>query len=848
MNRSYKIFGLVLIIFFGCSQGLFAQSSTVRGKVVDPNNEFIPDVAIRVLGTEVETRSDAKGDYSVRLTAGKVYRIQFKHVAFQSSILEIRLLDGVNYERKIKMLPIQSDDVNIFGEKSASSIDDRNAMLVSPLKLDKLVEMPIAAPSIEAFVKFMPGVATNSEFSSQYQVRGGSFDENLVYVNGIEIYRPFLARSGQQEGLGFSNSAMAQSLNFSTGGFGAQYGDKLSSVLDITYRQPREFRATVEAGILSTNLHVEGISKNKQNPEVPGKFTYLMGARRFALSYLLNSLDTKGDYKPLFLDYQGMFTYTPKSQIYPVKIKQKKDGTQDTIYYANEKLKFTSFISLTRNRYLVEPNARVSTFGTIQQAFRVNVAFEGREISAYNTGLAALMLTHKPSSRLQLDYILTGYKTQESEQFDVEGGYLLGQVNTNFGSDEFNEADFDLGIGTQFQHGRNYLNATVLSGQVKGRWTLDNQTRQKILFGAKFQRQEITDDLKEYAALDSAGYLVDSLGRFGLDEYIRGKIQLGGNLFKGYLQHEWQINPRLLLFTGGRLLYYDYKNDDQQKTNLLFSPRVQLLIKAKEEADGETSLRFRLAAGLYYQPPFYREMRRFDGSLNLDIEAQESLHLIAGMDYRFFAWGRPFRLFSEAYYKKLDNLIPYEVQNVRIRYYPDEVAEGFAYGIDTRVNGEFIKGVESWVSLGLLKTSEDLRSDEEGFVRRPTDQRVTFAMFFQDELPTNPTYKVHITYVYGSGMRFGPPRALEDRTFFGFPSYQRADIGFSKLISFRTRAETNLKSGVESLWATLEIFNLFQRQNTVSHYWIKDLQNNQFAVPNFLSARLLNFRLVMKFR
>ncbi|MEM6802996.1 MAG: hypothetical protein AAF696_16445, partial [Bacteroidota bacterium] len=243
-----------------------------------------------------------------------------------------------------------------------------------------------------------------------------------------------------------------------------------------------------------------------------------------------------------------------------------------------------------------------------------------------------------------------------------------------------------------------------------------------------------------------------------------------------------------------------------------------------------------------------REMRRFNGTLQLDIEAQESLHLIAGMDYRFRAWGRPFRLFSEAYYKRLDNLIPYEVQNVRVRYYPDEVAKGFAYGVDARVNGEFIKGIDSWLSMGFLKTSEDLLGDEEGFVPRPTDQRFTFAMFFQDELPANPTYKVHVTYVYGSGLRFGPPRDLGDRTAFDFPSYQRADIGFSKLISFRTRGETNVRRGVESLWATLEIFNLFQRQNTVSHYWIKDLQNNQFAVPNFLSARLLNFRLVMKFR
>ena len=750
----------------------------------------------------------------------------------------------------MKMLPLEGETVEIVGEKDATSIDDRNAMLVSPISLDKVIEMPVAAPSLEYYAKFQPGVATTSEFSSQYQVRGGNYDENLVYVNGIEIYRPFLARSGQQEGLGFSNSTMAQGLNFSTGGFGAQYGDKLSSVLDITYRQPQESRATLEAGILTANLHVEGVSKNRKEPDKPGRFTWLMGARRFSLSYLLNSLDQQGDYKPLFLDYQGMFTYTPRSQYYPMKIKERKDGSRDTVYYANEKLKFTSFFALTRNRYLVEPTALESTFGSIQQAFRIRVAFEGREISAYTTGLGALMLTHKPNTRFQLDYILTAFRTQESELFDVEGGYLLGEVNTNFGSDEFNESEFDLGIGTQFRHARNYLTANVLSGQIKGRWTADNQSKHRLLFGLKAQRQIIDDQLKEYAALDSAGYLVDSVGQFGLDEFIRGRVNITGDQYKAYLQHEWLINKRLTLFSGGRVLYYynAQQENNQKYGQLLFSPRVQLLIKALEDDDGETRLRFRLASGLYYQPPFYREFRRFDGTINLAVKPQQSLHMIAGMDYRFFAWGRPFRLFSEAYYKKLDNLVPYEVQNIRIRYYPDEVATGYAYGLDARLNGEFIKGVDSWLSMGILKTSEDVAGDEVGFVSRPTDQRFTFAMYFQDELPVNPTYKVHVNYVYGSGMRFGPPRRLDRRTIRTFPAYHRLDIGFSKLITFKPKPERRSKYGMESIWATIEIFNLLQRQNTVSHYWIKDLQNNVYGVPNYLSARLLNMRVVVKFR
>ena len=841
---------ICLVWLIICSWSVFAQNATVRGRVIDPNNEGLPDAVITVLETKIETRAGRDGNYSLSLPGGKVYKISFKHVGHQSSILEIRVVAGVTYERTMKMLPLEGETVEIVGEKDATSIDDRNAMLISPISLDKVIEMPVAAPSVEYFAKFQPGVATTSEFSSQYQVRGGNFDENLVYVNGIEIYRPFLARSGQQEGLGFSNSTMAQGLNFSTGGFGAQYGDKLSSVLDITYRQPQESRATIEAGILTANIHVEGVSKNKKEPDKPGKFTYLMGARRFSLSYLLNSLDQQGDYKPLFLDYQAMFTYTPKSQYYPMKIKERKNGSQDTIFYANEKLKFTSFFAVTRNRYLVEPTALESTFGTIQQAFRIRVAFEGREISAYTTGLGALMLTHKPSTRLQMDYIFTAFRTQESELFDVEGGYLLGEVNTSFGSDEFNESEFDLGIGTQFRHARNYLTANVISAQVKGRWTADNQSKHRLLFGVKAQRQIIDDQLKEYSALDSAGYLIDSVGQFGLDEFVRGRINLTGDQFKAYLQHEWLINNRFTLFTGGRMLYFTNRQTGNANGSeqLVFSPRVQLLFKAMEEKDGETKLRFRLASGLYYQAPFYREFRRFDGTINLNVKPQQSLHMIAGMDYRFYAWGRPFRLFSEAYYKKLDNLVPYEVQNIRIRYYPDEVATGYAYGLDARLNGEFIKGVDSWLSMGILKTQEDLAGDDAGYVSRPTDQRFTFAMYFQDELPINPTYKVHVNYVYGSGMRFGPPRRLDRRTVLDFPAYHRVDIGFSKLITFKPKPERKLRYGMESIWATVEIFNLLQRQNTVSHYWIKDLQNNLYGVPNYLSARLLNMRVVVKFR
>ncbi|MDP5172850.1 MAG: TonB-dependent receptor [Bacteroidia bacterium] len=840
MKRSHFAKILLLLMMAVSGHKAVAQSGIIQGKVIDPVNQPIDDVRISVAETGFETRSAEDGSFRITLEPGKVYHINFNHVAHQSATLEIRIEPGRIYDRSIKLLQLESAAVDIIGEKDPTSIDDRETMLVNPISLEQSMEIPIPTASVEQLAKLQPGVASTSEFSSQYQVRGGNFDENLVYVNGIEIYRPFLARSGQQEGLGFSNASMAQGLKFSTGGFGAQYGDKMSSVLDITYRQPREFKATAELGILTTNLHIEGISRNKSDPEEPGKFTYLMGARRFSMAYLLNSLDTRGEYSPLFMDYQGMFTYTPKTRKQQsVRYREKANGKVDTIYSVNTPLKITAFVTTSRNRYLFEPVTKQTTFGTLQQAFRLLVAFEGRELSAYTTSLGAVLIEQQPSSRLKLDYIFTAFNTQEEERFDVEGGYLLGQVNTNFGSDEFNEAEFDLGIGSEFRHARNFLTSNVLSAQMKGLWLSDNQARHRLQFGAKVQYQTIQDDLKEYSVLDSAGYLVDSLGKFGREEYIRGQITLESFQYSAFFQHEWKLNSALALHTGLRGMYYDLID------SWMFSPRVQLLWKAAEK-DGETTLRFRLASGLYYQPPFYREFRRFDGTVNLDVKPQRSLHFIGGMDYRFFGWGRPFRLFTEAYYKGLNNLIPYEVQNVRVRYYPDEVAKGYAYGVDARLNGEFIKGIDSWVSVGFLKTMEDIEGDEQGYVPRPSDQRFTFSMFFQDELPINPTYKVQMTYVYGSGMRYGPPQSFDLRTNFGFPPYHRLDIGFSKLITILP--DPYKKIGIESIWGTLEIFNLLQRENTVSYVWVKDLQNNSFAVPNYLSARLLNLRIIVKFR
>ncbi|MEO0900192.1 MAG: TonB-dependent receptor plug domain-containing protein [Bacteroidota bacterium] len=802
----------------------------------------IPNSSIEIIGYGDKTSSDSLGNYELAIPGNRQIRISFTAKGYQESILELSTIDGRVYKQNVKLLDlVEVENVDIVGEKDPTSIDDRSSMLVNPISLEEAIEIPVVAPSVENLVRYQPGVVSNNEFSSQYQVRGGSFDENLVYVNGIEIYRPFLARSGRQEGLGFSNASMAQGIKFSTGGFAAQYGDKLSSVLDITYKNPKEFKGTAEIGIVNNNFHVEGRSKNKKNPNQPGKFSYLMGARRFSLGYFLNSLETQGSYRPNFLDYQGLFTYTPSFDPKPPTIKVRKNGRIDTVYHPNERLKFSAFVAVSRNRYLSEPQSQETTVGTFSDPFRLFIGFSGLELSTYTTGLGALSIEHKPSTRLNFQYILTSFRTNENEFIDLFSGYRLGAVNTNLGSDEFGEAEFDDEIGADYLHARNSLNASVSSLQAKGRWIFGKDLQHRLFFGAKVQYQDIVDRLKEYTLTDSANYVVNLQGQFDVQEYVKVSNRLQGFQYKTYLQHQWDISDRLLWTWGARASYYTI---NQQ---WLFSPRAELLFKALQDEDGETRLRLRLAGGIYQQLPFYREFRRFDGSLNLDQKAQQSTHAIIGAEYRFFLWNRPFVLFSEAYHKYLENIIPYEIQSIRIRYYPDSVANGFAQGVDLRVNGEFIKGVDSWVSIGILKTVEQPSNDRERRVFRPTDQRFTFAMYFQDELPNNPTFKAHVSYQYGSGTRHGPPRSFDSRTAFKFPVFQRVDLGFSKLITFKRKAETLKKRGLASIWATFEIYNLIQYPNTGSFIWVPDLDNNRYAIPNRLSDRLVNLRFVVKF-
>lgn len=833
-------FSFLFFILICSFSALFAQTATIKGRVIDPQNKAIVGAEIKQAEANITVFSDEEGRYSITLpvTNPRKVRIRFTHFVHDTAYLELEIKSGYVYDQYMKMQPFSTKDVNIIGK------NNRPQMQIIPINVKEMSKMPSINPSVEDIVIRMPGVSGVSEFSSQYRVRGGNFDENLVYVNGIEVYRPFLARSGQMEGLGFANRSMTENIAFSTGGFTAQYGDKLSSVLDVTYRQPKSFAGSAELGIITNSLHLEGISKNKKNPEELGKFTYLMGARYFSLAYLLNSLQTKGNYKPRFVDLQGMFTYTPKRQFKPEKIYTRRDGTQDTLNYPLERLKFTAFITGANNRFLFTPTFGESSFGTVTTPLRLTTAFEGKEQSSYTTTVGALMAEHSPYIGLKYQYILSAFRTEESEIFDVEGGYRLSELNNNLASEEFGNESFVLGTGSIFRSARNYLTVTVLSGEMKGEYLHKNNRNHKLYWGGKYERHFVSDQIKEYNLFDSADYVVNNNYQFGVTEYIKGSTSFQRNMLRFYVQEEWNFGKKQAasLTYGLRMTY-----DDKIKV-LMPSPRAQFLYDFSK-MNQALKLKLRLATGVYNQPPFYREFRKHDGSLITNLTPQTSVHFIGGIDYTFNAWGRNFALFSEAYYKYLYNVIPYEVQNVRLRYFPEQQIPGYAYGLDARISGEFIKGIDSWASVSYLKTQERLSDTSSIMVSRPSDQRFTFSMYFQDELPINPTYKVHVNYVFGSGTRTGIPGDFLTRTKITYPAYHRVDIGFSKMLVYKSPEQVrNKKHAVSSLWVTLEIYNLFGRFNTVGYEWVKDFDNHQFAVPQYLSARLLNLRAVVNFK
>ncbi len=813
---------------------LQAQNGTLSGRVKTRENTVLSEVQIKVSPGNASVISDSSGHWSLSLAPGN-YSLTLSKDGYLTQQQTISIGKGQQLFVPLVLAEksIQLAVTEIRDDKKGTDLSSKAFEQLFPIKPREINKIPTPKSDIESRLGTLPGVIINNEFSSQYRVRGGNFDENLVYLNGVEIYRPFLVRAGQMEGLGFTNANLVKEVSFSSGGFQAKYGDKLSSVLDVTYNTPDRFRGTAEIGLITTNIHAEGISKNKRDSTEDGRFTWLVGARRFDLSNLLAKQDNRGEYRPSFYDFQSVFTWKPYTKHKASREKTNKKGELFTVEYPDDRWKFTLIATGAYNRYLFLPESRVSTFGSIQAVLRLFVASGGREEMGYLTTTNAFIAEHSPSYRFKTRYIVTAFRTIESELFDVENAYRLSDVNTNTASEEFNEAVFDRAIGGYFNHGRNYLVADVLSAEQQGTWLMDRDFKHTLNFGIRGQYQRVEDELEEYRGADSAGY-------FRITERLKSATEFDSRRTLAYTQHTWKASKSIVLVTGARLNYWDLNEQ------LLFSPRVQFVITPLLK-DSLRPLQLRAAAGVYQQPPFYREMRGFDGSVNKQLKAQRSYHYIVGGDYQFYSWGRPFKLFVEGYYKQMENVIPYEIDNVRIRYYANNDASAYAYGLDSRINGEFIKGVDSWFSLGLLNTKEDLAFDTRGYYPRPSAQWMTISMYFQDEMPHNPTFKAHVNAVYGSGLPFGPPGNVNQRNVFNAPAYRRFDLGFSKMISFRSEEERKHKLSTESIWISVEVYNVLATNNVVSYLWIKDIFNTQFAVPNYLSRRMLNVRAIVRF-
>ncbi|MCA6437919.1 MAG: TonB-dependent receptor plug domain-containing protein [Bacteroidetes bacterium] len=812
-----------------------AQTTSVNGVVKGLDGEPLPNIIVYEQGNEKNSfETDTTGEYRLTIPANNTVTLVFYSVNFDkyskqlvTSTKPIYLSPVLNFKNQLTEVEVQ--DLSSRGG-SSTYLEPKN-----------FNQLPTLTGNVEDLIKTQIGVSSNNELSSGYSVRGGNFDENLIYVNDIEVYRPFLVRSGQQEGLSFANPAMVQKINFSSGGFEAKYGDKLSSVLDITYKRPLKTGGSASASFLGGNIQLEGISKNRL-------VAYTIGARYRTLSYILQTFDTKGEYRPNAGDIQSFVTFK-----------------------VNPKFSVEWLTNIASNRYLVIPASRQTNFGTAKQALRFTVYFDGQELMSYLTGMTGVSAIYKPTAKTQLKFITSAYHAREQELFTVQGQYYIDELEADFGKPTFGQVAFNRGVGTFINNGRNYLSSTVANFEHKGTHQINNKSQ--FLWGARAQQEIINDRLSEWKTVDSAGYILPySPNVITLEDVYKTKITLQSQRFQGYAQYNLQKllsdSSEIVLTAGARANYWTLNNQ------LVASPRVTFAIRPNWKRDWL----FKISSGIYYQPPFYRELRNIDGTVVTNLKAQQSIHFVLTSDYNFKMWNRPFKLIMAGYYKQLNQLIPYEVDNVRIRYFANNNAKGYVVGSDVRINGEFVPGVESWATLGLLRTYEkspdnihylyynkageeiikgftfdQVKTDsvkvDPGFIPRPTDQLVTFGLFFQDYLPKRPQFKFNLNLQFGSGLPFGPPTHKRWEQIKRMPPYRRVDAGFAYNIlkSNREIKRKNAFNNLKEMWVFLEVFNLLQIQNTVSYIWVTDVTGNRYAIPNYLTNRQINLRLQISF-
>lgn len=809
---------LIMICLLCCCFGAVAERMRIHGYVLDTDNRGIELANVWVENTTVGTTANRNGYYDLQVEFIDSITLVYSMLGYQT------IRQTLSHQQQVLqinvVLPNSAEalaEIEVKGVQRQMDMFDRIEVLNTRLMPDA------SGGSIESLLITFAGVSQNNELSSQYNVRGGSFDENSVYVNGIEVYRPLLLRSGQQEGLSFVNPEMVESVNFSAGGFDACYGDKMSSVLDITYRKPDRFRSTLNVSLLGASAYVGS-----------GDSAYSMmhGIRYKTSRYMLGTLPTKGKYQPDFVDYQTYITW--------------KLGPRER--RASSRWEMSLLGNFSQNSYRFQPEEMAETFGTYANARHLAVAYEGQEKDVFRTAFANIGLGWQANNGLRIGFDLSGFYTNEQENYDITAEYTLSvkPMSETDGKEDDAEAMEVLGTGVFHQHARNRLQAAIATFAHYGEW---KRGQNKLRWGASLQGEFVSDRISEWEWRDSMGYSIPTHAE-AMELYynLKGESRIASLRLQGYAQdtYKWNTDKGTVLLTAGvRMNWWTYNKE------FLCSPRASVSYIPGWKRD----FVFRVATGLYYQAPFYKELRDTltDAGgvtrivLNDRLKAQRSVHVVMGGDYYFRAWGRPFKFTAEAYYKYMDRVVSYTVDNVRVRYSGRNDAEAYATGIDFKLYGELVPGAESWINFSLMRSRENLLDDERGWMPGPNEQRYGFSMLFQDYIPRFPQYKVHLRFIWSDGLPYGAPRSLATRALLRTTPYRRLDIGASRVIG-QQRDKWFKTKHLESLWINLEIFNLLGFNNVNSYFWVADATGNQWASPNYLTGRMYNLRLTFDFK
>jgi TonB dependent receptor/CarboxypepD_reg-like domain/TonB-dependent Receptor Plug Domain len=828
-----KLTAFIFLFFFVLSSAAQKKSAYVSGRIIDENENPLAGASVVILGNQNGIISSDSGTYRIKVPAEKAFALIFSHAGFKEVQKNFYLSDGEN-EQLTMMLTRNGKTLETVVISDEKERKETGLIRINP---KSAVSAPGATGGVEGLIKILVG--SNNELTSQYSVRGGSYDENLIYVNDFEIFRPYLIRNGQQEGLSFINPEMVKNINFYNGGFQAKYGDKLSSVLDIQYKKPVSFGGSIYVSLLEQGLHLEGTSKDQ-------KLSWLFSARSKTNKNLLSSQETKGNYSPSAADLQAFLNY---------KI--------------SEKLQLEVLAIVSGSKFSLIPESAQKSTAVFSPLFTANLGldifFEGQEKDSYSSNLIGISLLQKVNKKVKLKWMASRYGDNENENFDIKGTYLFGERSFDKTKPDFGQITNPLGAGVFQNYARNDLNIQVYNISHKGSIELGKNF---IQWGAGVDHTIIRDQLNEWEFQDSAGYsLPFNPDRINLSSVLKSHADLTIDKYSAYAQDNIRISNDVTLQAGVRFNYNSLNEE------FLISPRAQVSYKPKWKRD----FIFKVSSGIYDQPPFYREMRRYDGTINTALKSQKSIQYVAGFDYNLLYGDKPMRITTEAYYKSMTDVDPYDIDNVRIRYFGENNAKAYATGIETRIFTELVKDAESWFSIGISKTMENIDNDfyytyknkegevisstttdqviadslrtDIGWIRRPSDRLLTMGLFLQDYLSTNKNFKVHLNMIYGSNMTYNIPNNERYRNALIIEPYIRVDVGFSALLlsekSLR-RSHSPFRS-FDNIWASLEVFNIIDRANVISYQLVKDFSNNIFSIPNRLTPRLINFKLLARF-